>query len=311
VYEEEERRLQPRGSAAPGSEVADARLLSNHAMALFGLGASCDEKERDLSKDLDAIEKLREARKRLQGAKLGADRLKLPSTPMVPVQGDNPEAGAQLHDPKTSSEATFRGAINRLLEAKRMDRARILRRKRLSVPSMLLFVASFTPLSEDLVQLAAEVICEAEACLDDEVIDDSAWLRARGLVRVLDALFVALEYCPTDDEEATRQLSTAVIQAAAKLATIREKPDVAARGGDFGAFAYIVAKARASPSGFLGYQAAPRAVPFSQLARAKRMEREARTLAQVPQSRRCDGQVLDSSLRARIQKLVERVESLV
>ncbi|KAA0163709.1 hypothetical protein FNF28_04100 [Cafeteria roenbergensis] len=113
VYEDMGRKLED-ASRAPGPEPRKARLLSNHAMALFGL-----------------------------------------ATP----EGD---AGA---------------------------------RKRLTVPSMLLFVGALTDSEMDLVKHASDVVACAEAFLDSG--RDRPWLRARGMVRVLDALFVALEHCPS------------------------------------------------------------------------------------------------------------------
>ncbi|KAA0147279.1 hypothetical protein FNF29_07448 [Cafeteria roenbergensis] len=226
------------------------------------------------------------------------------------VSAGHPDAASEIgtDDLETSSRQRFRAAMTSLIDAKREDWKRILERQRLTVPSMLLFVGALTDSDMDLVKHASDVVACAEAFLDSG--RDRPWLRARGMVRVLDALFVALEHCPVNkgDEGAAEALASRVIEQAAKLATIREQPDVAARGGDFGAFAFAVAQSRMPACSWFGRRR-PRDVPFSEFPRARRMKVEAERLAKKP-SRRADGTVLDTGLRLRIEKLLEQVEKL-
>ena len=299
VYEDMGRKLED-ASRAPGPEPRKARLLSNHAMALFGLATP--------EGDAGAVRKLDKALAWLAHSETAGPTGSIDHA--LSVSAGHPDAASEIgtDDLETSSRQTFRAAMTSLIDAKREDRKRILERKRLTVPSMLLFVGALTDSEMDLVKHASDVVACAEAFLDSG--RDRPWLRARGMVRVLDALFVALEHCPVNkgDKGAAEALASRVIEQAAKLATIREEPDVAARGGDFGAFAFAVAQSR-MPAGSLFGRQRPRDVPFSELPRARRMKVEAEKLAKKP-SRRADGTVLDTGLRFRIEKLLEQVEKL-
>ncbi|KAA0169196.1 hypothetical protein FNF27_07015 [Cafeteria roenbergensis] len=299
MYEDMGRKLED-ASRAPGPEPRKARLLSNHAMALFGLATP--------EGDAGAVRKLDKALAWLAPSETAGPTGSIDHA--LSVSAGHPDAASEIgtDDLETSSRQRFRAAMTSLIDAKREDWKRILERQRLTVPSMLLFVGALTDSDMDLVKHASDVVACAEAFLDSG--RDRPWLRARGMVRVLDALFVALEHCPVNkgDEGAAEALASRVIEQAAKLATIREQPDVAARGGDFGAFAFAVAQSRMPAGSWFGRRR-PRDVPFSEFPRARRMKVEAERLAKKP-SRRADGTVLDTGLRLRIEKLLEQVEKL-
>ncbi|KAA0146295.1 hypothetical protein FNF31_07818 [Cafeteria roenbergensis] len=299
VYEDMGRKLED-ASRAPGPEPRKARLLSNHAMALFDLETP--------EGDAGAVRKLDKALAWLAPSETAGPTGSIDHA--LSVSAGHPDAASEIGTdvPETSSRQRFRAAMTSLIDAKREDWKRILERQRLTVPSMLLFVGALTDSDMDLVKHASDVVACAEAFLDSG--RDRPWLRARGMVRVLGALFVALEHCPVNkgDEGAAEALASRVIEQAAKLATIREEPDVAARGGDFGAFAFAVAQSRMPAGSWFGRRR-PRDVPFSEFPRARRMKVEAERLAKKP-SRRADGAVLDTGLRLRIEKLLEQVEKL-
>ena len=207
----------------------------------------------------------------------------------------------------------FRFTANRLQRDKVAGGAMVLRRKKLTVPSMLLFVASLAPASDvDLARLADDVVSEADAFLGDDTLRDDAWLKARGMIRVLDALFVALKTCPTDSAADADKLAAEVIGVAAKLATVRAGPHETTRGGDFGAFARVVAPGHVVTKSLMGFSAQkPQEIVFSELARARRMEKEALRLAAGEVRRRSEGNVLDADLRERIEKMLGQVGRMI
>jgi len=306
VYEDEERRLEKAGGLV-GTEAATVRLLSNHAMALFGRGGD--------TTDEDAIATLCAAREKLRGAPASATAVRSTSSVMAASAAVIFDAGSSDTEPvpELPSRSAFRHAANELRRAKVNDRVRIFRCKKLTVPSMLLFVASLVPASDvDLVRLADEVVSEADAFLRDDTLDDNAWLKARGMIRVLDALFVALKTCPTDSAAAADKLAAGVIGVSAKLATVRAGPHETTRGGDFGAFARVVAPEPVFTTCPMGFTATkPPEIVFSELARARRMEKEARTFAAGDVPRRTCGNVLDADVRERIANIVMQADALV
>jgi len=306
VYEDEERRLEKAGELV-GAGAATVRLLSNHAMTLFGHGGD--------TTDADAIARLSAAREKLRDVPASATAVLPMSSVMAASAAVTPDAGSSDVASATGlpSRSAFCHAANELRRAKVNDRARILRRKKLTVPSMLLFVASLAPASDvDMARLADEVVNEADAFLRDDTLDDNAWLKARGMIRVLDALFVALKTCPTDSAADADKLAAEVIGVAAKLATVRAWSHETTRGGDFGAFARVVALGHVVTKSIMGFSAQkPQEIVFSELARARRMEKEALRLAAGEVRRRSEGNVLDADLRERIEKMLGQVGRMI
>ena len=286
AYDEEE----PRRFAASSSGTVHlhARFHSNHAMALFGSG---DHE--------NAVKKLTTARELLARSETATRRIDKSTDPL----SDS--------DKQSRSARTFEVAFKQYCRCKGDDRMRILSRKRLSVPCMLLFVASFVE-STDLVPLVDDVLGAVESFLgsNEATIDDTAWLERRGLVRVLVALFMALEACPTDDVDAANSLADDVIGRAAKLAMMREELDCVSRAGDFGAFACSVVQGRPPHNSWLSKPEAWRPVQFSELSRAKRMEKEAESIRRARPDRRTEGAKLTASHLERIRAALARTDAL-
>ena len=282
--------------AKAGIEHLRARFDSNHAMALFGVGD-----------DRRAVAKLRSAHAKLLGAAKAAPRDEDGILAARWLE-DDAEGGASVKSGRkrtlTHSAKTFQTAFRAFCESRTHDRQRILRRKNLSVPCMLLLVASFVE-SEDLVPIVDEVLDAAEAFLRDDpklAFDDTAWLGRRGLTLLLTALFMAVEASRTDDDDASEELARDLVHSASSLATVRGSPGSPSTAGDVGAFAQLVAKGRPSPSSWRR-TAAP-SVEFSMLSRARRMKAEADRIRERPPSRRTDGGVIDAPRRERIAALL-------
>lgn len=303
VYEAEEAKFLI-GNGATGAEHLVARLLSNHAMALFGLGTAAG--------DAKAVKRLKRADVLIMSTKRRAVDGRSSAGAEMAERTATAEDDTSATPVVTASMMTFDKALQSYERCTAEDRRRILLRKRVSVPTMLLFVASLSG-SEDLVGLLDTVVGRTRAFMRSDkpgMPNDEAWLKCRGMVRVLVSVFAALEHCPTDDESATNQLADEVIRVAAELATIREWPDKAARGGDFGAFACVVAQNRPAPWSLFG-SAERRPVAFSELARAKRMEREAIALyPKRPTPRRTGGTRLDAGRREAVRDLLEAAKKM-
>ncbi|KAA0158672.1 hypothetical protein FNF27_08351 [Cafeteria roenbergensis] len=188
--------------AKAGIEHLRARFDSNHAMALFGVGD-----------DRRAVAKLRSAHAKLLGAAKARSARRGRHLGGAVAGGrcgrrGQREERAQAY-PDAQRAKTFQTAFRAFCESRTHDRQRILRRKNLSVPCMLLLVASFVE-SEDLVPIVDEVLDAAEAFLRDDpklAFDDTAWLGRRGLTLLLTALFMAVEASRTDDDDASEELA--------------------------------------------------------------------------------------------------------
>jgi hypothetical protein len=211
----------------------------------------------------------------------------------------------------TRSARTFEQAFDVFCASRMDDRERIIQRKCLSVPCMLLFVSAFVK-SEDLVPIVDTVLEAVDRFVDDGggvTPDDTPWLSRRGLVGVLVALFVGVEASRTDDTVASQALACDLIHAAARLATSQARPGRVSTAGDMGAFARLVAKGRPHPPPWCRADDVS-AVDFSLLSRARQMQVEAEKLRATPLSRRTGGGVLDAGRRARIADLLKRVNDM-
>jgi hypothetical protein len=284
-------------AAKAGIEHLRARFDSNHAMALFGI--------RD---DGGAVGKLRSARDKLLKAAETTSSDMESALVQRWLQDDAKESASVTSGRKigpTHSATTFQTAFREFCECRTHDRQRILRRKKLSVPCTLLLVSSFVE-AEDLVPMVDEVLDAAEAFVRNDpklAFDDSAWFARRGLVRLLTALFMALEASQTDDRAAAEAQAHDLIHSASRLATVRGSPESPSTAGDVGAFAQLVAKGRPLPTSW--WPVPPPSVEFSLLSRARRLKVEADRIRKQPPSRQTHGGVIDAARRARIDALLK------
>lgn len=333
----------------PEYSTLNARFKSNQAMAYFGLGqyskalAASDEALAGLPKGTATTSVNPPKHSGLRGAaKQAGSQLTKSGGQSIATRL------AQTFDEETDACAM---AYTALLEARKNDMERLRRRKLVAVKASRLFFGAMTPVADrktydgsnlHLRELLLTVVDEVESwpaatdgtspSEDDDAPDDGSqpqnsvadafswwkddkgWIRRRGIVRILAAMHVALDRVATTKPGEADELADLAISIASQIAQVKTASGFfSSRSGDFGAFACRTASYRAhwSWASHKNYDA--RRVPFSPLARSRRLKRIAQEFkdARPGHESGSSGQpMLTGDDLGKVRKAIEKMQKL-